>query len=123
MIDMMTAGGFVFEMGIGSVPLPFFAEVSQTEGCRRLGFTLAAEADCNQNEDGYQIGDHLVQAGGAFHVGHAQELGKEIVQPVEGTEEVCAPDGIERTPCASLLNSHDYIHHHLIFLFRFLCDI
>ena len=78
--------------------LSFFSEISETEGCGRLGFTLAAKADDYQYRDGYEIGYHLIEAGDSFNIGDAEHLRKEVVQPVEETEEVCTPDRVERSP-------------------------
>ena len=69
---------------------PLFAEISQTERSRGLGFALAAHAYDDEDEDGNEVGDHLVEGLGAFDVGCAEELGKEVVEPVEETEEVGA---------------------------------
>ena len=68
--------------------IPFFAEISQTEGSRGLGFALAAHAYDDEDEDGNEVGDHLVEALGAFHVRCAEELREEVVEPVEEEEPV-----------------------------------
>ena len=74
---------------------PLFAEISQTERSRGLGFALAAHADYDENEDSDEVGDHLVEGLGAFDVGCAEEFWEEVVEPLEEAEEVGAPDGAE----------------------------
>lgn len=41
--------------------LPFFTEVCQTQRSRRLGFALATETDDNENGNGDEVGNHLIQ--------------------------------------------------------------
>ena len=78
--------------------LSFFAEVRKSEGCRRLRFSLASQADYHEDEYRYNVRYHLVQRAFSVDVCDAHELRQERVEPVQHTEEIRAPDGVERLP-------------------------
>ena len=71
----------------------FFAEVGETQTCRRLVLTLLAQRDGDQHQNGDQIGEHLEQLDIL-----AAQTGNDQIDPEQQTEQIAAPDSIERAP-------------------------
>ena len=66
---------------------------------RGLIFLFLAHRNHDQHHDGDDIGQHLHKVGHIAGQRDAEQAGQELVQPVEHTEQVGAPDGVEGLPC------------------------
>ena len=66
--------------------------------CRGLVLFLFAHRNRNQHQYGDNVGQHLHQVGHVAGQRDAQQRGQELVQPVQHTEQIRAPDSVERLP-------------------------
>ena len=75
-----------------------FAEIRQAKSGRTAAFTVVVAADIDENQYGDDIGDRLDQLDSIVGKLEPQHLRKVVVQPVENTKDISAPDDVFRLP-------------------------